>query len=468
VSSGNTAHRERILIVDDEDSSRELCRLALEHPNRDLVLCPNGEQALEEICKNSFDLVLTDVVMPGINGVDLLEKIKSRNGDIPVLLMSGKGSIPTVVKAMRLGAEDFIEKPFPDPEVIAHAVKRVLKSRKLEQENRSLKMELQRLKQPHFVGGEAMTGVLRTIERIAPLDLTVLITGETGTGKEVAARRIHALSPRAGKPFVVINCGGIPEGLLESLLFGHERGAFTGAVKRAVGYFEKANQGTILLDEIGDMPLSLQVKLLRVLQEKNFQRIGGEDLIEVDCRVIASTHRNLKQMVESGKFREDLFYRLNVLNLHLPPLRERREDIPDFIQHFMRNISAKTGIEARSISEEAVELLKNYDWPGNIRELENTVERILALSNKEILSPDDLPEEIRRNTGKIPREKKDIITFNQAREAFEKKYLIEALEQNDGNVSAAAQISGIPRQNFYLKLKKYNLAPSALRPKKTD
>ncbi len=467
MSSGNNSQRERILIVDDEDSSRELCRLALEQPNRDLVLCPNGEQALEEIGKNPYDLVLTDVVMPGLNGVDLLEKIKSKNGDIPVLLMSGKGSIPTVVKAMRLGAEDFIEKPFPDPEVIAHAVKRVLKSRRLEQENRTLKIELQHLKQPHFVGGEAMSGVLRTIERIAPLDLTVLITGETGTGKEVAARRIHALSPRVGKPFVVINCGGIPEGLLESLLFGHERGAFTGAVKRAVGYFEKANQGTILLDEIGDMPLSLQVKLLRVLQERNFQRIGGEDLIEVDCRIIASTHRNLKQMVESGAFREDLYYRLNVLHLHLPPLRERREDIPDFVQHFIHNISVKTGMEKREISEEAIELLKNYTWPGNIRELENTIERILALSNKKIIHPDDLPEEIRRSIGKIPQERKDIVSYNQAREAFEKQYLIEALEQSDGNVSAAAQVCGIPRQNFYLKLKKHNLNPSDLRNKRT-
>ena len=440
--------------------------MALEQPNRDLVLCPNGDQALVEITKNPVDLVLTDVIMPGINGVELLEKIKSQKSDIPVLLMSGKGSIPTVVKAMRLGAEDFIEKPFPDPEVIAHAVKRILKSRRLEQENRSLKMELQRLKQPHFIGGEAMSGVLRTIERIAPLDLTVLITGETGTGKEVAARRIHALSPRAEQPFVVINCGGIPEGLLESLLFGHERGAFTGAVKRSLGYFEKANQGTILLDEIGDMPLSLQVKLLRVLQEKNIQRIGGQNLIEVDCRVIASTHRNLKQMVECGRFREDLFYRLNVLHLHLPPLRERREDIPDFIQHFIRNISAKAGLKTREISEEAVHLLKNHSWPGNIRELENTIERILALSNKEIIDSEDLPAEIQRNNGKITQGEKCIVTYNQAREAFEKKYLIEALEQNDGNVSAAAQISGIPRQNFYLKLKKHNLDPSAHRHKK--
>ncbi len=455
-----TLRKERILIVDDEEPSRELCRLALQDISRELVLCANAGAALQEFGGSAFDLVVTDMVMPGLSGMELLERIKAQKSDIPVLLMSGKGSIPVAVKAMRLGAEDFIEKPLIDPEVLAIAVRRALKSRRLEEENRSLKAEIQQLKsKPHLVGGETMSQVLRTLERIAPLDLTVLITGETGTGKEVLARRIHSLSLRSGKPFVALNCGGIPEGLLESLLFGHEKGAFTGAVRRTAGYFEKAHRGTILLDEIGDMPLSLQVKLLRVLQERCFQRVGGETTIEVDCRVIASTHRNLRSMVEDGAFREDLFYRLNVLQLQVPPLRERREDVPDLARHFLRLVAARLSRTDCAFGEGTIECLTAYSWPGNVRELENVIERSVALAAGNQLEVQDLPEEI-RGEKPYPALAGDIIEYSRAKEEFERGYLLALLAQSGGIVSQAAQLSGIPRQNLYLKLKKYGIERS--------
>jgi len=456
-------YSERILIVDDEESSRELCRLALDQPQREIVLCRDALQALERLQTGGFDLVITDMVMPGLSGLELLERIKAQQEDIPVVLMSGRGSIQDAVQAMRLGAEDFVEKPFPDPEVVARAVNRALRDRRLQEENRRLRSELQELKGgPHLSGGEALSNILRTIERIAPLDLTVLITGETGTGKEVIARRIHALSPRANKPFVAINCGGIPEGLLESLLFGHERGAFTGAVRRTSGYFEKAHRGTILLDEVGDMPLALQVKLLRVLQEKAFQRVGGEGIIEVDCRVIASTHRHLRDLVKENKFREDLFYRLNVLPVHIPPLRERREDIPGLAQHFLRLACARSDEIIERISEEALTCLKTHQWSGNIRELENVIERAAALSTGRRIEVGDLPEEI-RSTPPAAQNGNPVIAYSRAKEDFERSYLLGVLKNSHGNVAAAAQSSGIPRQNLYLKLRKYGIDPASLR-----
>jgi len=455
---------ERLLIVDDEESSRELCRLVLEGEDRELVLCSDAQAALEALSRNTYDLVLTDMIMPGLTGMELLERIRAERLDTPVVLMSGKGSIPMVVQAMRLGAEDFIEKPFPDPEVVALSVNRALRRRRLEEENRSLRRELQTLKgQPHMVGGEAMSQVLRTLERIAPLELTVLITGETGTGKEMIARRLHALSPRADKPFVALNCGGLPEGLLESLLFGHEKGAFTGAIKRTAGYFEKAHKGTILLDEIGDMPLPLQVKLLRVLQEKNFQRVGGEGTIPVDCRVIASTHRDLRRMVTERTFREDLYYRLNVLHLNLPPLRDRREDIPSLARYFIRQISGRLGRPVTALAPEALDRLKAHRWPGNIRELENCLERAIALSSGDRLEAGDLPEEL-RHTGQSQAPPGEVAPYGPAKEAFERRYLDDLMASCSGCVSAAARVSGIPRQNLYLKLKKHGLHPSETRP----
>lgn len=449
--------KERILIVDDEDSSRELCRMALEDSNRDLILCANAQEALTELRKDAFDLVLTDMVMPGLSGLELLEKIKSERSETPVLLMSGKGSIASAVKAIKLGAEDFIEKPFPDPEVVVLAVKRSLRARRLEQENRELRQELQKLRpHPHIIGGEAIAEVLRIVERIAPLDATVLVTGETGTGKELIARRLHVLSPRAGRPFVAINCGGLPEGILESLLFGHERGAFTGAVRRASGFFEKANGGSVFLDEIGDMPINLQVKLLRVLQEKSFQRVGGDHLIEVDCRVIASTHRDLRQMVADGTFREDLYYRLNVLRLHVPPLRERIQDIPDLVRHFMRQSSARLEKSVRTITDDALKCLKTHPWPGNVRELENVIERLVALCNGQQIDVEDLPSDICRS-GPKSEKMRQMKLYNQAKEEFERQYILAALADHNGNVSAAAEATGIPRQNFYMKMKKLGI-----------
>ncbi len=453
----------RILIVDDEESSRELCRLTLDDPDRDIVLCPDAESALEEISQDNYDLVITDMIMPGLSGLELLERIKAERSDTAVLMMSGKGSISNAVQAIKLGAEDFIEKPFPDPEVLSLAVKRALKAKRLEKENKELRLELKKLKsRPVLIGGEALSGILRMVERIAPLDTTILIYGETGSGKEVIARRIHAQSQRSSKPFEAINCGGLPHGLLESLLFGHERGAFTGAVKQTAGFFEKANGGTILLDEIGDMPPDLQIKLLRVLQEKTFRRVGGEKDIEVDCRVIAATHRNLQQMVDEGEFREDLYYRLNVINLQVPPLRDRREDVSSLASHFVRTAAAKMNKSIRNFEPEALEKLKNYSWPGNIRELQNVVERAVALTLGDVIDVSDLPTEIiNYDAGELPVQ--DIKQFSQAKSEFERKFLIAALEEHNYNVSNAAKASTIPRQNFYLKMKKYGIKPPGAR-----
>ncbi len=448
MSNLNLNRRERLLIVDDEPASRELCHLTLQPLGYELVLCSDAQKALDEIARTPFDLVLTDMVMPGLSGIELLERLKAERSDIPVLLMSGKGSISLAVQAMRLGAEDFIEKPLSDPEVLALAVKRALKARRLEEENRSLRQEINKLRaQPILIGGAAISAALRTVERIAPMDLTVLITGETGTGKEVFARRIHALSPRANKPFIAINCGGIPHGLLESLLFGHEKGAFTGAVRRSLGYFEKAHRGTILLDEVGDMPVSLQVKLLRVLQEKSIQRVGGEGNLEVDCQ-----------------FREDLYYRLNVLQLPIPPLRERLEDLPALALHFLKNMAARMGKPVRAISPEALACLRAHRWPGNIRELENALERSIALTNSEQIEVGDLPEEIIPLVN-APLSLIEIPPYLEAREEFEQKYLTSLLDSCEGNVTQAAKLSGIPRQNLYLKLNKYGIKPAQLRGK---
>ncbi len=450
---------DRILIVDDEASSRELCRVTLEEPGRAITLCENADNALEEIGRDHYDLVLTDMIMPGLTGLELLERIKAERSETAVVLMSGKGSISTAVRAIKLGAEDFIEKPIPDPEVLLLAVNRALKARRLENENRELRRELKKLKEePVLIGGDAFSEVLRMVERIAPLETTVLITGETGTGKEVIARRIHALSLRHQKPFVAINCGGLPHGLLESLLFGHERGAFTGAVKQTTGYFEKAHGGTILLDEIGDMPLDLQAKLLRVLQEKNFRRIGSEGDIDVDCRVIAATHRNLQQMVSSEKFREDLFYRLNVINIAIPPLRERQDDIPALANHLVRLSSAKMDKPIHQIDTEALTYLKNYDYPGNIRELQNILERAVALSTDETLTINDLPQEIVECERRYSPPQK-IKAYHLAKTEFERQFIQSALNENNQNVADAAKQTGIPRQNFYLKMKKFDIEP---------
>lgn len=455
--------KEHILIVDDEESSRELCRVTLKDAAREIVLCTNAEDALDELARGTYDLVLTDMVMPGLSGLDLLERIKSERSDTSVLLMSGKGSISSAVKAIKLGAEDFIEKPLPDPEVLALAVSRALRARRLERENRELRLELKNLREePVLIGGAAFSGVLKTVEQIAPLDTTVLITGETGTGKEVVARRIHSRSHRSGKPFIAINCGGLPEGLLESLLFGHERGAFTGAVKRAAGYFEKARGGSILLDEIGDMPPNLQVKLLRVLQEKTFHRIGGDSDVTANCRVMAATHRDLDEMVESGSFREDLYYRLNVINLHIPPLKARKDDVPALANHFMRLAAAKMNKSVRVIDPIALSSLKKYGWPGNIRELQNVMERTVALCDNATIALHDLPENIRRADREKETPSQGLRPFSMAKKDFERQYILDALESHR-SVSAAANACGIPRQNFYLKMKNLGIKLPSVR-----
>jgi DNA-binding NtrC family response regulator len=455
--------KDRILIVDDETPSRELCRAVLLRADREIVLAPHAEAALEELACDHFDLVVTDMIMPKLSGLDLLEKIKSERSDLSVILMSGKGTIAIAVKAIQLGADEFIEKPFSDPEILNIAVERVLRARKLERENRELKRELANLRDREvIIGGEAISNVFRTVEKIAPLDATVLITGETGVGKEIIAKRIHALSHRASRAFVAVNCGSFPEGLLESLLFGHEKGAFTGANKKSNGYLTTAEGGTLFLDEIGDMPLALQTKLLRVIQERRFRRVGGEADLNVDCRILTATHRDLPEMVKDGNFREDLFYRLNVIHLHIPPLRQRREDIPAFIGYFIKVTATRMKKSPPSIDPEAVSRLQAYPWPGNVRELQNVIERALALYSGDNLTLNDFADSITSSEPCTPPLDTIIVPYSQAKEIFEKSYLATALQQANHSVGIAAQNTGIPRQNFYLKMKKYKIRSDEL------
>ncbi|MFH1862703.1 MAG: sigma-54 dependent transcriptional regulator, partial [bacterium] len=445
-------------IVDDEESSLELCKIALQALSDNIVLCSNAQEAMAEIRKNPFDVVITDMVMPGSSGLDLLKFVKSERSEIPVLLMSGRGTISAAVEAMKMGSEDFIEKPLYDPEVLLISVQRILKAKRLEQENCALRRELQKYKPRHcLIGGETMSQVMRTIEMVALLDTTVLITGETGVGKEVMARRIHTLSPRSDQPFVALNCGGLPEGIVESLLFGHERGAFTGAIKRTIGYFEAAHGGSLFFDEIGDMSLSLQVKLLRVLQERTFRRVGGDTVLEMDCRIIAATHHDLLARVKDGLFRDDLYYRLNVVPIHIPPLRDRKEDIPALVQHFIRLACAKQDKSVHEMSVDALNKLVEHHWPGNIRELENVIERAVALTSVEEIKADSFPDEIAQVSNKQKIQLSIGTSYHNAKLDFEKQFIVAALEVNRGNVSAAARKCGIPRQNFYQKMKKLGI-----------
>ena len=453
---------ERILIVDDEGRNREFLKEFLEVEGFDVETAKDGREAIEILEKMDFDLVLTDLRMPRADGLAVLEGLRRINPQTVAIVFTGFGSIDTAVKAVKLGAYDYITKPLKMEEITL-VIQRALEHRKLSLENEMLRRQLKRkYKFDNIVGdSEGMQAVFRLVEKIANTDSTVLIYGESGTGKELIARAIHFNSDRRERPLIPVNCGAIPEELLESELFGHEQGAFTGATRTRIGRFELGNGGSIFLDEIGDMSPALQVKILRVLQEHEFERVGGMKTIKVDIRVIAATNKDLERNVADGKFREDLFYRLNVIPIQLPPLRERPTDLPLLVNHFVQMYNAKNSHNISGASGEVMELLTSYEWPGNVRELENMIERIVILKGEGIIEPDDLSDKILASDSRTlhPRIRipENGISFNTAVTEFERELILQALNRTNWVKNKAAKLLNLNRTTLVEKMKKINL-----------
>jgi len=446
-----------ILVVEDEQAQRRLIVEILERAGYDLRSASNVDAACEAIAEEVPDLVLCDWRMPGRDGGELLTDVRGRGLGCGFIVMTAYGSIAHAVEAIRLGADDYLGKPF-EREALLLAVQRVLKTRRLENENRRLRGAVgEENSFGRLIGGTpAMKRLYRTIEKVAATDATVLITGESGTGKELVAQMLHRTSRRGDAAFVAVNCAAIPETLIESELFGHEKGAFTGAHRRREGRFEESDGGTIFLDEIASMPLPLQATLLRVLQERRITRLGGSGEIEVDVRVVAASNRDLPQLARDGQFREDLYYRLSVVPIELPPLRDRREDVPLLARAFLDQSSARHGREVGVLPPAVIRLMMEYGWPGNVRELANAVERLVLLAEDECLTIDDLPPAVRETVGgsavpvRLPAE-------GLAWEAMEESLLQQALERSAGNRAAAARLLGLSYKAFLYRLEKYEL-----------
>jgi len=433
-----------LLIVDDEQSMRQLLTHVFERAHR-VRAAENGARALALLREEAADLIISDVKMPDMGGIELLRAVRAMSSDIAVIMMTAFATVETAREAFKLGADDLIQKPFDDIDEVKLIVEKALERLDLMRENRAFKRaQRDRGRLDQIIGRSArMQAVYQMIETVAGVQSTVLITGESGTGKELVARATHNLSPRVDKPFISINCGAFTETLLESELFGYVRGAFTGASANRKGLFEAADKGTIFLDEIGEMSPAMQVKLLRVLQEKKVRPVGAHDETEVDARVIAATNRDLAAMVKAGTFREDLYYRVSVIPIELPPLRERSEDIPDLVDHFVQKFCAQTG-RLLGVSEKAMELLERYSWPGNVRELEHTIERAVALERTDVIQPERLPAHITNyNPARIaaafelPEEGINLVAHL---DQLEKTYLLEALQRTGGNQTKAAEI----------------------------
>jgi len=448
-----------ILVVDDEHDIRDSLRMVLEYEGYGVRLASSGSEALAALASAVPDLVLLDVKMPGMDGLDALEAMTQQGYTAPVVMISGHGTIETACQALRAGAYDFIEKPLPTDKVLA-TVRNVLERRRLLAENRELRLRFE--ERYRLVGASAvMAGVLETIRKAAPTNATVLVTGESGTGKELVARAVHRNSGRARAPFVQVNCAAIPEELIESELFGHEKGSFTGASDRQRGKFVQADQGTMFLDEVGDMSLKTQAKVLRVLQEGEVEPVGAGKVVRVDVRLIAATNKDLRAEIEAGRFREDLFFRLNVVPIRIAPLRERREDIAGLIEHFVQVLAAEDGVQPRPVAPAAVERLERYSWKGNVRELRNAIERMLILADGPEIGVADLPEEIRDDAAAMLPDLRGHRTLRQFKEAAERAFLVEKLRQNGWNISSTAQLIDTPRSNLYKKIEAYKISQSA-------
>jgi len=436
--------RERILVVDDDEDIRDLLSDRLESMGYRVLVAEDGKEGLTAIRRQSPDLVFMDIQMPRMNGFDVLEKLKEEQLDTTVIVITAHGNVETAVKSMRLGAYDFIEKPF-DTGRIEVVVEKALRQVHLQREHEVLQDVLSE-RDPTVIGESAsMAAVFSTAERAAGSDATVLLLGESGTGKEVLARAIHEWSDRKSGPFVAVNCAALPDQLLESSLFGHEKGSFTGATALKKGKFEVARGGTILLDEIGDLKQELQAKLLRVLQDGEFERVGGTDPLQADVRILAATNRNLEEAMKEGTFREDLYYRLNVVSITLPPLRQRKDDVPLLAQHFVEQYGKDTKRTFNGISPEALASLTRYSWPGNIRELANTIERAVVLGPGPLIELDDLPDRVRSGevSGAMPAPSD--LPYHQAVEESKRAIIVNALNRTGGNQSKAAEFLGLQR-----------------------
>ena len=445
----------RILVVDDEPAQRELVAGFLRKQGFDVVEAAGGGEAVTRFKREPFDLILTDQRMPDLSGLDVLEAVRSASPETAVVIMTAYGTIETAVDAIKAGAADYLTKPLNLDELL-HRVHRVRERHHLVRENRELREALTERHRVEGIVGDSgqMQEVLSLVRRVAPSDATVLIRGESGTGKELIARALHYASPRAAGPLVKVNCAALAESLLEAELFGHEKGAFTGAIASRKGRFELADGGSIFLDEIGDLPPHLQVKLLRVLQEREFERVGSSRPVKVDVRLLAATHRNLEALVREGRFRDDLYYRINVVTIMLPPLRERREDLPPLIDHFLRTFAEKNGKTVRGITREAREALLRYDYPGNIRELENLMERAVVLTRDEVIGVEDLPLTLEAPAAQSG-ERAGLIA---AVEGLERRMMREALAKAEGTQTRAAELLGISERVLRYKLRKYGLS----------
>jgi len=455
---------EKILIVDDESSVQESLNTILKE-NYEILSATDGIQAVEIFHEQTPHLVLLDITMPLQNGLEVLRKIRESDTSVPVIMLTAANMVKTAVEAMKMGATDYLTKPF-DIEELKLAIQKAVKTRELESEVKLLRSEVQKRYSFNNIIGKsrAMQEIYNQIEQVADTKSTVLITGESGTGKELVARALHYQSIRRHKPFIAINCAAIPEGLIESELFGHERGAFTDASSRRSGQFELAHQGTLFLDEIADLSLTTQAKLLRVLQDKEFTRLGANRPIRVDVRLIAASNKDLQVLIQKGLFREDLYYRINVVSFNLPPLRQRKEDIPPLIKHFLAKKAADSGLPLKECSKESLAILIQYGWPGNIRELENVIEQVITLSSDRVISPTDLPPQIKNQVLRNTLQHQSIageLSFQQALMEFEKELILSALGKSNHVQTQAAQLLGISRRILRYRMETLGLLKKA-------
>ncbi|MDP7421543.1 MAG: sigma-54 dependent transcriptional regulator [bacterium] len=450
-----------VLVADDKKSMREFLSEALQKEGYQVSLAADGEQALELFRELIPDIVITDIRMPGLNGLEFLKSMRDLDPEAVVIVITAYGSIETAVTAMKSGAYDYITKPFSIDELTV-VMDKAKEQRRLVDENRRLRLELtKKYKFENIIGkSPKIQEVFDIMERVIPSKATVMLYGESGTGKELIARAIHYSGARKNGPFVKVNCAALPESLLESELFGHERGAFTGAIQRRQGRFELSDNGSIFLDEIGDISPTVQVRLLRVIQQREFERVGGAKTIQVDVRIIAATNRDLGKALEEGRFREDLYYRLNVVPIYLPALRERPGDIALLARYFLEQMGKEINSRIKYISPEAMEYMVNYRWPGNVREVENVIERALVICRGEIILPEDLPTNLTNREGRVSLDVPELgtITMNEAVETIEREMIKRALEKTGGVQTKSADLLGINRGSLIYKMKKYNLS----------
>ncbi len=443
----------KILVIDDEKSIRESLRGVLEDEGFEVKEADSGESALQLIKKERFDAILLDVWLPGIDGIDVLTKIKEKEDSSPVIMISGHANIETAVKATKIGAYDFLEKPLSSDRVLL-TIKNALKQKKLEEENVILK---EKIKERYRLIGEsrAIKEIQKLIEDIAPTNGRVLITGENGTGKELVARLIHEKSLRRNKRFAEINCAAIPDELIESELFGYVKGAFTNALKDKKGKFFLADGGTLFLDEIGDMSLKTQAKVLRVIEEQKFEPLGSTESISIDTRIITATNKDLEIEIQKGRFREDLYFRINVIPIHVPPLRERKEDIPLLAKHFLEEFAEEYGKKPKEFTDDAIEKVMRYSWPGNVRELRNLIERLVIITKEDKITSRDIPALVE---GKRIADTFLDLPYTEAKEAFEKTLILKHLQDNNWNIVKTAQSLGLERTTLYKKMKSLGIS----------